>query len=320
MSTSRSQLGSEICPKIRPWPQKLVHSFDKGHVKVALKGEVTKASLRELDSWSAAYVGYQRDNGKEVKSLQMVVERRVNNNSLPDFEAFRRRASYLKEINTDIQIEVRNENECVQLMSLKELFDRSSQNESVRSNLKKRGDDDSPGRLEKDFQAFLFGKGLNRDRRENDRCTLFGEDFYNMKDKNCGIIREFPTGVFRKTISRASRILPTEFVDLVTLNKREELSIIEIKIDEPELSVLSQLLDYALFFRCYWEQIRELLKDELRLKKNLSLPFICYVVNSHYHPLFDTASSLYTPNKKEHGFEMVKITLGHKDRFRRESE
>ena len=62
----------------------------------------------------------------------------------------------------------------------------------------------------------------------------------------------FITGEAEEKIKVAIRtqVLPTEFVDIVTLNKWGYLSVIELKLDDSQLEVVSQLLDYALFFRC----------------------------------------------------------------------
>ncbi len=119
----------------------------------------------------------------------------------------------------------------VKLYSIKELTDRPDR-EVVRSDFSDHGDDDTPGRLEKDFQAYLFGKGLHDPSdpdisRTNERLAIFGEHFVRIGKTKSGrkrskyeVVREFPTGAFDREVKESTRILSTEFVDLVTLNSK----------------------------------------------------------------------------------------------------
>jgi len=86
-----------------------------------------------------------------------------------------------------------------------------------------------------------------------------------LKNKELGrIIREFPTGVFKDTISQNNRILPTEFIDVVTFNKHGNLAVIEIKLNDSQLEVIAQLLDYALFFRCYRDDLLPIIERKTK--------------------------------------------------------
>jgi len=265
-----------------------------------------------LDSWAAAFVAHLRiGGGSDVRELELCIEHPPLKDGDPDIEAFRRRVSFLNIANEDVQISASLPNRALELYDVNTLFKRPN-NEEIRSNFGARKDTDPPQYLEKAFQAFLFGKGQTSQTRTNDRLAILGEDFYQVKGKEYGIIREFPTGAFLRKISRNTRLTPTEFVDIVTLNKWRKVAVIELKLDDPKLEVLSQLLDYALFFRCYWEKIRPLLTEKLGRTTDKTPSFTCYVVNNHYHPRFDTASTLYGAKAKIHGFHFVKLTLGHK--------
>ena len=77
--------------------------------------------------------------------------------------------------------------------------------------------------------------------------------------KRYKVEREFPAGVFCEKIKESNRILSTEYVDLVTLNRNGDVAVIELKFDDSRLEVIPQVLNYALFFiridpssRRYW--------------------------------------------------------------------
>lgn len=125
---------------------------------------------------------------------------------------------------------------------------------------------------------------------------------------------KFPTGAFLNTKSKETRILPTEFIDLVTQNKHGELSIVELKLNDSQLEVMSQLLDYSLFFACYHDKLAGLIQEKLggsSKKKKIC----CYVANNYFHPKFDSICRLYSPRNNKIPFSIKKITLGHTEIF-----
>lgn len=294
-----------------PWPSKLLREFSNGRARVTLTEPISKGSLRELDAWAAAFVAHLRtENTFDVRELELCLQQPILQERDPNIEAFRRRVSFLNIVNDTIQVSVTLPSGVLDLYKMRELFDRP-EDEVIRSDFRDRDDTDPPQLLEKAFQAFLFGKGQRCQTRTNDRLAILGEDFYRVKGKEYGIIREFPTGAFQNTISKETRLTPTEYVDIITLNKWQRLAVIELKLDDPKLEVLSQLLDYALFFRCYLERLMPLLISKLG-REPANAPFSCYVVNNHFHPRFDAASILYRAKAIEHGFHLVKLMLGHK--------
>jgi len=157
----------------------------------------------------------------------------------------------------------------------------------------------------------LFGKGLNKDgdERTNERLAILGKDFFNLNRKNYALEREFPTGVFKKVKSAKTRVLPTEYIDIVTINKYKFLSIIELKLNDSQLEVISQLLDYALFFRSYIGQLKPVLNERFG-KKMKAGNIICYVANNSYHPRFNSILKYYSTENKGYGFELKRIILG----------
>jgi hypothetical protein len=107
-----------------------------------------------------------------------------------------------------------------------------------------------------------------------------------------------------------NRILPTYFTDIVALNKRKELSVIELKLNDPKIEVISQLLDYALFFRGYKDQICRLIRDDLTPHDFEQKPIACYVANNHFHARFNGIIKYYTSDPTKFGFKFYMITLG----------
>jgi hypothetical protein len=191
-----------------------------------------------------------------------------------------------------------------QLYSIDELSHRPD-TEVIRTDFTERVDDDTVGRLEKDFQAYLFGKGLHEEGdpetpRTNDRLALFGDDFAGIaklksgkNEKGLQVEREFPTGVFDKQVKEACRILSTEFVDLVTLNKHRQLAVIEIKFDDSKLEVISQVLNYALYFYSYRAKLTSLLDEKLECD-TASLELVTYLVSNAFHKKFNEVWPYYT--------------------------
>ena len=220
----------------------------------------------------------------------------------------KRRLSFLDINNFEQSFELKQNNKSVKLYSKEELINRPAE-EIIRQKINQRSDDDKPGRIEKDFQTFLFGKGIDRNDRTNERLAILGEDFYNLQRKNLGVLREFPTGVFFERILKKNRILPTEFIDIVTLNKWEKLSIIELKVNDPSLEVIAQLIDYALYFTCYQKELKNVIERNSKIRIQDSYEFICYVVNNHFHDRFDQVIQYYSP--KYFKFKIRKITLGY---------
>jgi hypothetical protein len=133
-----------------------------------------------------------------------------------------------------------------------------------------------------------------------------------MKGKDVGILREFPTGVFDGKISKDTKIMSTEFVDIITLNKWGNLAVIELKLDNPELEVISQILDYGLYFSCYRDQLVKMpaISDTFDTVKIKKADIMCYVVNNHFHPRFDDILEFYSIKPKICGFCLRKVILG----------
>ncbi len=271
--------------------------------KIIINANVKKENFREIDPWALViFEDFKKKTGKDLQFL--VIKINYSKKLQAYLEEFKQRISFIALNNKSINFEVYFNNEKISLYEQEELFKPKS-NEVIHDEVKERHADDKEGRLEKDFQAFLFGgKGKTSEERTNARLAILGEDFFKVKKDKLQLIREFPTGVFNYKISESTRLQNTFFVDIVTLNRYKELSVIELKLDDPKLEVISQLLDYALFFRRYLDKLKKLLFHFKGDKIN------CYVVNNRYHPNFSKIASYYSTKNKKYGFELIQITLG----------
>lgn len=296
--------------KTTGWPKCLKYSLENGISRVILTGKISKANLRKIDCWGLAFFDHCRKEA-QVPPTKLILEvpSGASNSEIPNVEALRRRVSYLS-LNNQLKIQLficGSEQSCY---SLANLFERPAE-EIVRTNYGKRRDDDKPGRLEKDFQVYLFGKGKHDTIRTNERLAILGEDFRDLNRKKNPFVmeREFPTGVFDRKKSKKTRILPTDFIDVVSFNKWGELSLIELKVNDSSLQVISQSVDYALFFAAYWKQLWDVLEKKLG-RKPKSKAFVCYIANNCFHKRFDCVAKYYSTINKAVSFKIKKVVLG----------
>ena len=300
--------------KSNGYPRDIEFSFeDEGKtLRAQLVGKFDKQDFRRFDPWTLAVLAEVQERCKvKITNVTFFISQKepTDKRFMLNFEALKRRISFLNINNEDLQLELFLNEKKIDLYDKKSLFNRSN-NEIIRSTISKRSEDNESGLLEKAFQSFLYGKGLKT--RTNDRLAILGEDFYQMKGKDVGILREFPTGVFDKKVADSTRIMPTEMVDLVTLNKWGNLSVIELKLDNSELEVISQILDYALYFACYRNLLIKIpnITETFDVKTIQKADIFCYVVNNYFHPRFDNILRFYKTKNKGYGFVLKKIVLG----------
>lgn len=293
------------------WPKCLEYTLDNGTATVVLSRKGVKDNSRVMDSWGLAFFDHcRKESDVHPTELIFEVSGKVPCKELPKVEALKRRLSYLNwgdKVKTKLIVGGND----LPLYSRRELLNRPPV-EVVRTDFAKRMANDEPGRLEKDFQAYLFGKGKRDDSRTNERLAILGEDFRDLNRKNYSFVmeREFPTGVFKGEKSEPARILPTGFIDVVSFNKWRELALIELKVNDSSLPVISQSMDYALFFASYQKQLWDLLKKKLNWTPK-SKKFVLYIASNCFHRQFDCVAKYYTPEDKNVSFKIKKVVLGH---------
>lgn len=283
------------------------------------------AAWKRVDPWGFAFLHEVREtSAAKPLRLNFFVGLPRPPKGPARYEALKRRLSYLAMANASnhLQVTLVREGSVDALYTKEELAQRPP-TEVIRSRVnrvKRHSDKRAPGRLEKDFQAYLFGEGLYENAgadtpRTNERLALFGGDFFAVgklasakKEGGYKVAREFPTGAFSESVKEANRILPTEYVDLVTLNKWGDLALIEIKVDDPKLEVIPQVLNYALFFHCYRRLLAPLLDDTLGCAtkgKNL----VSYLVSNAFHMRFRRVWPYYS--KSEGPIILKQVAMGY---------
>jgi hypothetical protein len=300
------------------WPQDFKYDVKNENITLSVNEEaLNKKACRRLDPWGLAFLNEVKSKcNSKINQVNFEISGDIDKikpygRLTPDVEAFRRRVSFLNSNNQDLNFKITINGETLVLEDINILLNRPD-NEIIRENIESIPQDNHPGRLEKDFQTWLYANATKRGEgtNTNERLAVLGEDFFKLKNKAMGIYREFPTGVFNGKISRNERILPTEFVDIVTLNKFGQLAVIELKLNDSQLEVIAQLLDYALFFRCYRDKLRPIIVQKLTYSPR-SKEIICYLVNNHFHDRFDDVMQYYIPKDESYGFSIKKVVLGY---------
>lgn len=289
----------------------------RGTTAIVTPKKAASDILRISEVWGLAYFNWlTKEKGKFVDDIEFDITCLSLN--LPEIESFKRRISYLN-LNNPFKLVIKSQTP-VKLYSKNEIINRPT-DEIIIQEFKQRTSDDTPGRLEKDFQAFLFGGSILNNANTTTqnyeliyrRLGVLGIDFYQLK-KNYKLIREFPTGVFQNTVEEKNRILPTYYIDIVAFNKYRELSIIELKLNDSKLHVISQILDYALFALCYRKQIIQSVMNHIGQQfcpvGFENKPIACYVANNYFHPKFDEISTYYAPEPKGFALKFRKVVLG----------
>jgi len=268
-------------------------------------------NLRKIDAWSLAYVEYlvALEEKPKVAQVEIFIS---SARSKHEFESLRRRISYLSLVDNGLEFRLFYRKKQIALDDRQALF--TSEIDAVRhEDVKSRKvGNDAGSRTEKDIQDFI---ARDESAKDNLRLAIFSYDFYRSKNRY-GVLSEVPIGVFHGSISKKSRILPTYFIDFVSFTKRGNLAVIELKINDSKLEVISQILDYALYAARYKNQLCTLLEKQFESSPSL-LPsnfrkkqIKAYVVNNNFHPRFDGVLKYYNPQSQKFPFSILKLALG----------
>ena len=307
------------------WPAEFTLSADETADNVEINVDASQAgdaAWKRVDPWGFAFLGHIREtSAPKPLRLNFFLGLPRSPKGPATYEALKRRLSYLTSANAadHLQVGLFRDGSVDPLYTKEQLAQRPP-TEVIRSSFEGRTDKDTPGRLEKDFQTYLFGKGLYENvgahtLRTNERLALLGGDFFGVgklasarKQGGYKVEREFPTGAFSGSVKEANRILPTEYVDLVTLNRKGDLAVIEIKFDDPKLEVIAQVLNYALFFHSYRTQLTPLLDDKLGCATT-GKKLVTYLVSNIFHARFRRVWPYYS--KGEGPLVLKQVVMGH---------
>jgi ribonuclease J len=299
------------------WPADFMYEAieEADVVRINITDNGTKQGMwKRIDPWGFAFLNKVIELTDKPIKLKFTVRTPTTKADTLQYEAMKRRLSYLS-IANNLNILLESNDLIDKLYTMDQLLNRP-ENEIVRAEYGKRGHDDTAGRLEKDFQTYLFGKGKESDsdiERTNERLALFGKDFVRIGKIKSGeeqtpynVEREFPTGVFSGEVKESNRLLPTEFVDLVTFNRDGNLAIIELKFDDPKLEVISQVLNYALFFMSYRRKLTPLLDVRLK-RKTENAKLVTYLVSNTFHNNFKKVWSYYSSGD----LQLKQVVMGY---------
>jgi len=302
------------------WPADLTFKATEGdNVVEVTVGDARSAKdgfWKRIDPWGFAFFHKVEEITKNAitkKPVRLTFSLRSPGTPLAEwqYEALKRRVSYLAEAN-HLQIALLKGDSEDRLYTFEELKKRPD-TERVHRDFRYRGVDDKTHGLEKDFQKYLAGWGLPKKsdfRLTNERLALFGRDFVHIGKVKSGVVKEFPTGAFKDEVTRINTLLSTEFVDLVTLNKHGDLAVIEIKFDDVNLEVISQVLNYALFFHSYRIQLTHLLDDKLACA-TAGRKLVTYLVSNTFHNKFKSVWPYYSQHGPNPQLDIRQVIMGH---------
>jgi hypothetical protein len=283
------------------WPANLTFKATEGdnivEVTIGGAGLAKDGFWKRIDPWGFAFFHKAKEITK--KPLRLTFSLRSPDTPLAkcQYEALKRRVSYLAEAN-HLQITLLKGDAEDELYTFEKLTNRPD-TEIVHPDFRYRGVDDKTHGLEKDFQKYLAGWGLPKKsdfRLTNERLALFGPDFVRISKVKSGVVKEFPTGAFKDEVTKSNTLLSMEFVDLVTINRKRELAVIEIKFDDANLEVISQVLNYALFFHSYRTKLTDLLDKKLACA-TAGRKLVTYLVSNTFHNKFESVWPYYSQRK-----------------------
>ena len=325
-----NRLAQSRSPK---WPSAFGFGYDSGIPFITLKDSRNLSKrCRELDPWGLIYLNALMNEAgiKPEKLIFKLPNLPANHLSM---ESLRRRLAFLNLNNKDdFSISLEGMDGPLDLPDYDELFTPESKavlhdftELSVRT-IDQKGERGESGYLEKVFQLFLCmnDKVDLKDPCSNERLAILGEDFYRIKSKNsskskgCKVLREFNATAFNGKKSRENALTPQNWIDLVSINRDGQLAVIELKIDDSAISLISQALDYALFFARYKnaknfsKNVDDVLGDQWRGK---TPPIVAYMVANYFHPKMEAILPYYATVKGKFDFELRRIHLGAVERF-----
>ena len=282
---------------------------EKNKILTAKIKKQDKLNFMQYDPYTLACIEeLYKECGIKVSTVCFIINQSKNfsKKSDPHLNAFIRRISFLNINNDHLNFKIILNDKNESLLDKKSLFEEPIG--KIKEENSARQDNTPFKSLEKDFQTFLAPKKIS-EKDINKRLSILGTDFNKTKLKKNDILREFTIRVFND--NKKSLYLPQWSIDIVSLNNNKEISIIELKFDK-KLDIISQILNYTLFFRCYREKLYDTIKtsnDNIR-KRIKSKKISCYIASDDFHPKLDSILKFYCTTNKNYGFVLKKIDLG----------
>ena len=281
-------------------------------VRVKAASKNGSPSLRQVDPYVMLFFSQARATHPEAPVTSITISLDMRPRAC-DLECFRRRFSYLAQ-NHGVRALLFVDGSAEGLyLSRNELLGRPAHEVHDLDEMKPRGNSrDSEGRIEKHLQTWLAGE----QRKSNERLAVLGATcFCGHRGVQPRVLREYPTGIFDSKRSNKSRVLPTYWVDLVTVNTAGDLAVVELKVNDKKLDVVAQILDYALFFACYRKQLAANLTRQLGVTVKAEGRTACYIASNVFHPHFPEVARMYAPAAKTWSFSFHQLEIGRSTRF-----
>ena len=99
------------------------------------------------------------------------------------------------------------------------------------------------------------------------------------------VIRQFPANIFKETISEKTRITRKFWIDILSVNKFNQLSVIELKAGSNcPLDILIQAIDYGIYCRLFKEHLAKHFFEDCDPEKIVESKVAIYCVAEKFHP------------------------------------
>lgn len=98
-------------------------------------------------------------------------------------------------------------------------------------------------------------------------------------------LRQFPANIFREKISKENRVTQKFWIDILTVNKFNQLSVIELKAGSNyPLDILIQAIDYGIYCRLFKEHIAKSFFKNCNTEEIVKNKIAIYCVAEKFHP------------------------------------
>lgn len=307
-------------PKSGGYPSQLRCTASETEAGITLAVELLnpKEAFSGADVWGIAMLEEMKRSlplealsGKKF-TLRFIADPNEKSDCLPQYyEELKRRLSYLAAVNKDVDFLLeKGPGQEDALYTMDQMIRLAQNGETVQHDeIGSHEEENKPGRLEKDFQTYLYGeKDPQKGWYTNKRLVLLGEDFSSDEKKEARLEREFPTGSFKGESNNANRILPTRHVDFITQNKHGDLAVIELKVpDSPKLEDIAQITDYALYFCVYKQELAAILEENYGFKGVEDHGIVSYLASNAFHKRFDDIWPYYVGNRDANNREWIHL-------------
>jgi len=130
------------------------------------------------------------------------------------------------------------------------------------------------------------GKKKNREaileQRLSEDMSLLSEAEFSKSNKS---ITQFPANIFKEKISEENRATKKFWIDILTVNKFNQLSVIELKAGSNcPLDILIQAIDYGIYCHLFKEHLTKSFFKNCNTEEMVTNKIAIYCVAEQFHP------------------------------------